>query len=202
MKVNEAIKKRYSCRDYSKRKVSRELIKELLKLANQAPSAANKQNREFIVITDKEGRKFLARLNNQEHLEGAPVVILAISKLDKETTSDHLNSLKKWDMTVSGIKPDEFKVTEDFKNELKEMKYKWMISDTAAAVENLMLAAVEKGLSTCWIGIMDFKEIIRKFGLPDGAVPVCLITLGYEKEAPKYRTDRKDINELIHWERY
>jgi len=202
MKVSEAIKNRYSCRSYSDKKVPEKLLLDLLELANQAPSAANQQNREFIIITNKENKKYLAKMNNQPHLEQAPVVILATTKLSHETVADYLKLLENWEMTVQGIAPDKFKATKEFEDELKEMKYKWMIQDVAASIENLMLAAIEKGLATCWLGVMDFQGIIEKFRLPKNVVPVCLITLGYEKEPPKYRTLRKPITELIHWEKY
>jgi len=202
MKVSQAINKRYSCRNYSQRKVSKKVIKQLLELANQAPSAGNQQNREFVVITNNDDRNYLAEMNNQTQLKEATVVILVTTKLSKQSTANYLKSLEKWEMTVNSIKPKDFKVTKAFTDELREMKYKWMISDAAAAVENLMLAAVEKGLVTCWIGIMDFKGVIKRFELPNDVVPVCLVTLGYEKQTPKYRADRKDIDELVHWEKY
>ena len=145
MKVSEAIKKRYSCRSYSSKKVTKGLIKELLELANWAPSANNQQNRQFIVITGKKDREYLAEMNNQKHLGEAPVVILITTKLSKEIIDDYLKSLEEWEMTVNKKKPSDIKITNGFKEEFREMKYKWMISDTAAAAENLILAAVEKG---------------------------------------------------------
>lgn len=202
MELTEAIKKRYSCRSYSSKKISKEQVLELLELANQAPSASNKQNREFIVITSEENRKWLANMNNQPYLGEAPVVILAVTKLNKETTSDYLKDLVDWEMTINGIKPNEFTATQAFEQVLQEMRYKWMICDVAAAVENLLLAATDKGLVSCWIGIMDFQGIVTRFGLPNDAVPICLVTLGYEKQPPQGRAKRKSITELVHWEKY
>ncbi|MBU1130340.1 nitroreductase family protein [Patescibacteria group bacterium] len=202
MKLSQAIKKRYSCRSYSPKKVSKKIILELLELANQAPSAGNQQNRQFIVITNKNNRKYLSQMNNQTQLKEAPVVILATAKLSQQTTANYLKSLEKWGMTINGKTPAKFKLTNAFKKEFIEMKFKWMVSDVAAAVENLMLVAVEKGLSTCWIGIMDFKGVTKRFKLPAGIIPICLVTLGYKKEQPKYQSKRKNIKELVYWETY
>ena len=154
------------------------------------------------MITDKKDRKYLAEMNNQGHLGEAPVVILITTKLSKEIIDDYLKSLEEWEMTVNRKKPSDIKITNGFKEEFREMKYKWMISDTAAAAENLILAAVEKGLSTCWIGIMDFKGVIKRFNLPNDTVPVCLITLGYSKDQGRRGKNRKPIRELIHWGKY
>lgn len=89
MNLIDVINQRYSCRNYSSKPVNKKTIIELLKLANQAPSANNLQNREFIMITDPIDRKFLADMNNQRHLEEAPVVVLATAKTDEETVRQY-----------------------------------------------------------------------------------------------------------------
>ena len=76
---------------------------------------------------------------------------------------------------------------------------KWGICDVAAAAENLMLAATDRGLATCWLGIMDFEGIRKKFNLPERVETICLVTLGYPKEEIKKRAERKKIGELVHW---
>lgn len=193
MKVEEAIKKRYSCRSYSDKPVDKKIILELLELANWAPSASNKQNRQFVVITNQEDRRWLAEMNNQGHLAEAPVVILVTTRVnpyfkDKE---DYLKGLAEWEMRASGEI-----------NEFEKMMTKWGICDAAAAVENLVLAATERGLATCWLGIMDFEGIKKKINLPMDIEPVCLITLGYPASVPPSGTSarqRKKIEELVHW---
>jgi nitroreductase len=202
METIEAIRKRYSCRNYSDNPVSKEVVVQLLELANLAPSAANNQNRQFVVITDSEDRQYLADMNHQPHIGVAPVVILFSSKLNRENARQYLEYLKKWDMTVNTVQPDKVEVTGQFENDLREMYSKWEISDVAAAVENFMLVAVDKGLSTCWIGIMDFPGVKKRFGLPEEYTPICLVTLGYEKEEPTWKAPRKNISELIHWEKW
>jgi len=106
-------------------------------------------------------------------------------------------------MTHNGKDPLKVNITEELKNNLVEMKYKWMISDVATAIENLMLTATDKGLATCWIGIIDFDGVIKKFKLPNEIIPVCVVTLGYEKTKIKtVKKSRKPIEELIHWEKW
>ena len=53
MKVKNLIEKRRSIRNYQNKKVSNKLIKEIIRLANLAPTAASEQNRYFIVIDRK-----------------------------------------------------------------------------------------------------------------------------------------------------
>ena len=202
MEFEKVIKSRYSCRNYSDKKIDKKIIIKLLELANLAPSAGNGQNRQFVVITKDEDRKWLSNMNNQPYLASAAVDILVTTKLSQETVGEYLRSLIEWEMTLNGKDPTKVKASQELVNELREMKYKWMISDVAAAVENLLLTATNEGLATCWIGIIDFEGVRKRFGLPERIVPVCVITLGYEKEKPNYRAKRKPIGELIHWERW
>jgi nitroreductase len=202
MEFEQVVKNRYSCRNYSPKKVDKSLILELIETANTAPSANNGQNRQFVIIADDSDRKWLGEMNNQPYLAQAPVDILVTTRLNQETVEDYLKSLIDWEMTLNGKDPKDVKPDDLLRNEVKEMKYKWMISDVAAAVENLILAATNKDLATCWIGIMDFDGVRKRFNLPKDIVPVCVVTLGYEKEKPNFRTKRKPAGELVHWDRW
>ena len=56
----EAIFNRRSIRKYEEKPVEKEKIEKLLRAAMQAPSAANQQPWEFIVVEDKTGLKKLS----------------------------------------------------------------------------------------------------------------------------------------------
>lgn len=72
----------------------------------------------------------------------------------------------------------------------------YSIQDTAAAIENLMLAATELGLATCWVGAFDEPLISKNFNLPANIRPVAIIPLGYPDEAPT--STRKGLDEVCH----
>ena len=65
---------------------------------------------------------------------------------------------------------------------------------------NILIAAKELGLGTCWMGVAprtDRMEVVGGIlGLPDGVVPFNLIAVGYPAE-DRERPDRWDEN-LIH----
>ena len=58
--------------------------------------------------------------------------------------------------------------------------------DCAAAVENLLIEAVELGLGAVWLGIYPIQERVAYlqgvFGLPEPVVPFALIPVGYPAE--------------------
>ena len=78
---------------------------------------------------------------------------------------------------------------------------KWSRVDLAIALEHMVLAAVEKGLGTCWIGAFDPEKKSAHLGVPKGLVVTACLALGYPDEAPEAR-GRKNLNDLVHWEKY
>jgi nitroreductase len=76
--------------------------------------------------------------------------------------------------------------------------------DCGAATQNLLLAACDMGLGTCWLGVAPrpdrMKAVAEVLGLPDGIVPFNLIAVGYpDEERPT--PDRFDESR-IHYDRW
>ena len=85
MDVSEAIRLRYSCRNYEDRPLEKEKLEAILEAARQAPSAKNLQDWRFVVVTDKAARKKLAAAaNDQTFIENAGAIIVAC------TVSEHV----------------------------------------------------------------------------------------------------------------
>jgi len=83
MNVIEVIEKRRSVRSYTDRPVERDKIDRLLEAARLAPSASNRQEWRFVVVTDPQRREALARAaNDQMFVAEAPVVIAACAESD------------------------------------------------------------------------------------------------------------------------
>ncbi|MHC4482640.1 MAG: nitroreductase family protein [Planctomycetota bacterium] len=80
MTVTEAIRKRYSCRAYQDKAVEQEKLDSIFEAARLAPSAKNLQDWRFVVVTDKETRRELAKAaGSQMFLENAGAIIVACS---------------------------------------------------------------------------------------------------------------------------
>jgi nitroreductase len=85
MDVSEAIRNRYSCRQYQDKPLEQDKLAAVLEAARQAPSAKNLQDWRLVVVTDKQTKKKLAvAANNQTFLEEAGAIIVAC------TVSDHV----------------------------------------------------------------------------------------------------------------
>jgi nitroreductase len=69
------------------------------------------------------------------------------------------------------------------------------VEDCARAGQVLLLAALERGLGTCWVGSpmpwLTSAEGLAEIGLAEGAPPVSVICLGYPAEASAPKPPRR-----------
>jgi len=85
MDVSEAIRNRYSCRNYQDKPLEQDKLRAVLEAARLAPSAKNLQDWRFVVVTDRQTKKAVAAAaNDQTFLERAGAIIVAC------TVSDHV----------------------------------------------------------------------------------------------------------------
>jgi nitroreductase len=73
----------------------------------------------------------------------------------------------------------------------------YCIQDSAAAVEHVLLLAVDNGLGACWVGAFDENEVSKILNLPLHVRPVAIIPIGYPKGRVKH-TSRIDTKILTH----
>lgn len=170
MEFSEVIAKRRSVRHFnSKLAVSDEDIRALLDAAVSAPSAGNIQPWRFTVVRTMEGRERLAQALHQPWATSAPVVI------------------------VVSVDPRPCAARYADRGE-----YLYALQDTAAAAENILLAAVDRGLASCWIGAFAEDAVRNAIGLASHVTPVAILPIGYSAEAGS-RPARRPVAELTTW---
>ncbi len=173
MDVFEAIEKRRSIRAFKSQDVAAETVMKLVNAARQAPSAGNIQPWHFIVVTKPEIKRELSKAAlDQEFVENAPVVIVVCA--------DGLQSSRRYG---------------------ERGKTLYCIQDTAAAIQNLHLAACSVGLGSCWVGSFDEEKVRAALHVPAGVRPVALVPIGYASEEPQARR-RKPLSEILHYESF
>jgi len=81
---------------------------------------------------------------------------------------------------------------------------KYYLEDGCAATENMLIAATALGVQSCWVA-GDKKPycgtIAGLLGVPAGYKLICLVALGYG-ETPGKPTPKRDLREVIHWEKF
>jgi len=156
MSLYELMLYRRSIRQFKPDPVSRDILEELVNSARLAPSGANLQPLEFVVVDD-EGlrRKLFPCLRWAAYIapEGNP-------KPGCEPTA-YVVILVNADVRKSG--------------------FEW---DVGAAVENMILTAWEEGVGSCWIASADTNRIQKMLKIPENYKVDSVLALGYPDEDP------------------
>lgn len=154
MDTLEAIETRRSVRKYLDRPVEFEKLTTILDAARKAPSAGNLQTWRFVMVTEKNLIKQVATYSVEQYwIATAPVLILVCTVPEKHELYYGLRG-----------------------------KRLYAVQDCAAAIQNLMLAATDLGLGTCWVGAFEEDKIKSLFEIPPDIRPQAIITLGYPDE--------------------
>ncbi len=169
LNVNEtlrSIQSRHSVRTFLKDEVTEGEIDILLNAANAAPSAHNQQAWRFIILRGEKKQELAQLVTTRSASFPKPAQALlrmgAKSILSAPVVIAVANT---GDLIKHG--------TELFKVE-KEMAHDFFrtmeIQSSAAAVENILLAATSLGLGTVWLGILYLikDDVLRFLGEPEG----------------------------------
>jgi nitroreductase len=156
MSLYDLIVSRRSIRQFKPEPIPQEILKDVVNAARLAPSAANRQPLEFVVV-DEEGKK------------------------------EQVFPCLKWAGYIapdgnpkSGQEPQAYVVVL-VNSEIREKGFEW---DSGAAIENMILAAWEKGVGSCWIISVDKERVKESLGVPDSHKVDSVIALGYPAETP------------------
>ena len=73
--------------------------------------------------------------------------------------------------------------------------------DCIFAGANLMLAATDCGLSTCWVGGFREELVEQALGIPDELTVVGLVTLGYA-QSEVTPPPKRELESMVQWQHY
>jgi nitroreductase len=160
------IKARRSVRTFSKDEVSDDQVQILLQAANQAPSAHNQQAWRFIVLRG-EKKNELAQLVTAKaaSLPRPAAALLRMGAKSILSAPVVIAVANTGDLIRHGT--DLFQVEKEMAHDFfRTME----IQSSAAAVQNLLLAATSLGLGTVWLGILYLikDDVLRFLGEPEG----------------------------------
>jgi 5,6-dimethylbenzimidazole synthase len=184
MDVFTAIRERRSCRKFQPDALGDTDIEKILDAGNWAPSPANQQPWEFIVITNRDikekifseseiCKKKIFERSGWKWLEKFPIdfvkespVIIAVIGDPKKSGADMF---------------------------LDEAPGRGYLEGCAAVVQNMMLAAHALGFGSLWFSLFEAEAVRRILGLEPGKDPVALLCIG--KPAATTGAKRKDFRE-------
>lgn len=167
MEFQDVIAKRRSVRHFNPGlAVADDDLRYLLESAVVAPTAGNIQPWRFYVVRTVEMRQRLSEAIAQRWATAAPLVIVVC--VDPRPCA-----------TRYGDRGEAL----------------YAVQDTAAAVENILLAAVDRGLASCWIGAFDDKAVIEALGIPNPITPVAILPVGHSAESAA-RPSRRPLSDV------
>jgi nitroreductase len=178
MELFEAIRARRSVRRMKTAPLPAGALETILEAGRLAPSWANTQCWQFVVVDDAAAK---ARLIDavtpptnraMEALRASPVTIAVCAETGKAGFFKGVAATDKGDT--------------------------WYMFDTGLITENICLAAAGLGLGSVIIGLADHKKLSAALNLPPGVVPVCLIPIGWpdDGDSPP-RSTRKTVAEFV-----
>jgi nitroreductase len=155
MEFRDVVDQRRSIRHFYPKPIEIEKIGALIQMGSKAPSAGDLQPWKFIIITKARTIQTIAdACPYEKFLYQAPLIILICSHAVKT------------EMFYPG------------KGKL------WAAQSCAAAAQNMLLGAVDLGLSGCWVSAFETAKIKETLHVPDGVDPEILLAIGYPDETP------------------
>ena len=156
METLESIEKRRSVRNFNDLPVEWEKVGNMLRAAQLAPTSGNIQDWKVVVVTDKTKRAAIANAALKQHwIAKAPVIIIVYAEPSQN-------------QRMYGLRGEKL----------------YTIQNSAAVVQNIMLAAIDQGLASCWVGAFDETMVNSVLGAPDSVRPQAIIPVGYSDEKP------------------
>lgn len=193
MEFAETVRKRRMVRHFKPDPIDPEVITRILDLARRAPSAGNSRGESFIVVTDPEMRRAVARCCGEPEDPGyfghrwvseAPVQIIPCISEAVYHARYH---------EPDKIRPDGTEI---------EWPVPFWILDIGCAVMIVLLGVVDEGLAAGYAGIPDTPGLKDLLGIPEEVTPVGVIPVGYPDKdipSPSLRRRRTSLEGVVHY---
>ncbi len=171
-----AINNRRSVRMFNDNPVSDGDLKIILHAANQAPSAHNQQSWRFIVLRGEKKTELANFINSKaENFTRPSSALLRLASRSIVSAPVVIAVVNTGQLISRGT--ELFKVDKDIGHDFFRIME---IQSSAAAVQNLLIAATSIGLSAVWLGVLVLikNEVLRFLGEPEGEF-MAVIPVGY-----------------------
>jgi FMN reductase [NAD(P)H] len=195
------LSRRRMVRNYLDEPVPEDVLERILGSVRRAPSAGFSQGQRLVVVTEPDRRRAIAGLLEEEAqvaegyepwLSSAPVHVVVCTR-----EADYHERYTKEDKLVEG-------------REIEWPVPYWYV-DAGAAMMALLMAAIDEGLASGFLGVPVEKqaELRRMLELPDDVDIVGIATLGRPAPDPRWSEvtsratqPRRRPGDVVHWERW
>ena len=186
--ANETMKLLYergSCRQFQDKKISDELLNEVIGAGLHSATGGNLQPYSIIKITDDKNKEKLFEVNYmQSFIKQAPVNLLFCVDW---------RYIKRWAEANNA----------PFVAYKSYLHFLIALEDTIIAAQSICTAADSVGLGSVYVGtVLSFlEEIAEILEIPEGVFPVVIVSLGYPVKKPEIK-GKLGISGIVHNEKY
>ena len=192
-----AIYDRRSIRKFSNKPISQKDITDIIQSGIKAPSSKNRQPWKYIVIQGKSKEEMLKVFRQGIEREENERALLPQSKQYIATAKYTVDIMSEAPIVIFVDNTLGKSILADLT--LEEHVYEICnIQSISASIQNMLLAATEKGIGSLWICDIYFAYPELYEWLDSEGQLIAAIAFGYPNEFPKERP-RKNIDDIVEW---
>jgi nitroreductase len=179
--IVELLKKRFSVREFRDKPVLDDVLHEILEAGRLSPSGGNEQPWVFGVVTDP---ALIARIagaaRGQMWIAKAPLlIVLCVTIVPDERGGRDIQAHRYPEYADIIAQMDK-----ELYSALNQEEHQ-----TKIAGAHMALAALERGVGSCWVSRFEVRRVAQLLHLPEGIIPAEILVFGYSererKPAPK-----------------
>lgn len=190
----DLVRKRRMVRNFTDEPVAWDVIERIVDAGRRGPSAGYSQGIAFVAVTDAgtrnriaeiAGEQWYVRQGHEPFMSRAPVHLVI-------TTSEAIYHQR---------------YNEPDKKAKGQEEIGWPIpywhTDAGAAMMLVLLAAVDDGLGTAFVGVQDPAELQRALNIPTDHMPIGVVFVGHpapDKKSGSLKRGRRPLETVLHRE--
>jgi len=196
MEFMDVVRTRRMVRNFTEEPLAEDVLQRIIATAQRAPSAGFSQSVVFVTVTDPATRQEVARLGGEgQYVAGgfdpfisrAPVQIVICTS--EQIYHDRYNEPDKVD--AEG-------------NEIAWPVPYWH-TDAGCSLMLVLLAAVNEGLGSAFIGVWRQRELQDLLGIPEHYLPIGVVMIGHpapDTKSGSLKRGHRDLDAIWHRERW
>ena len=188
-----SIKERRSVRMFTDELISDADLQTILHAANQAPSAHNRQSWQFIILRGEKKSDLVNLVSTRAADFSRPSsVLLRMASRSIASAPIVIAVANTGELIAKG--PELFKMD---KNSGHDFLRLMEIQSSAAAVQNMLIAATSLNIATVWLGVLVLikNDILRFIGEPEGEF-MAVVPMGYAAK-PSAGPKKRPLNMVV-----
>ena len=174
----EAVFRRRDIREFTSEPIRDDALARVLIAAHHAASVGFSQPWDFIVVRSVEARRRVKEIFEEERAKNAAEFTGA--RREKFLSLKLEGILEAPINLIVTCTPERFGPAVLGKTSIRDVE----IYSACLAVENLWLTARAEGLGVGWVSILRNDALAEIFGIPDSAIPIAYLCMGYVREFP------------------